>query len=312
MNSKVVVVGVGAVGSATAYNIAVRGICNELVLVDVNAEKAEGEAMDISHSMPLLGSMRVSYAGYEACKDADVIVMTAGVGRKPGETRLDLAAKNAAICKEITENIMKHYNGGVILIATNPVDVITSLVTKWTGLPKGKIVGSGTTLDNARLQHEIAKYLDIDVRSVHGYILGEHGDSQFVSWDLSNISGVDIASYFKMVGKEFNDEIKEKIAQDTKTGGGAVIKRKGVTNMGIAACLSDITESILRNSNRIHTVSTMMEGVHGIDGVALSVPSIVGIDGVVKQLECPLSDEELGKLRHSATQIKEVMDGVSN
>jgi len=311
MNSKVVVVGVGAVGSATAYNIAIRQLCNELVLVDVNAEKAEGEAMDISHAMPLLGGMKVTSAGYEACADADVIIMTAGVGRKPGETRLDLAAKNAAICKEITENIMKHYNGGVILIATNPVDVITSLVTKWTGLPKGRVVGSGTTLDNTRLCHEISKYLDIDVRSVHGYILGEHGDSQFVSWDLSNISGVDVASYFKAVGKEFNNEIKDKIAQDTKTGGGAVIKRKGVTNMGIAACLADVTASILGNSNRIHTVSTMLDGLHGIDGVALSVLSIVGKDGVVQQLDCPLSDEEYGKLKHSAEQVRAVLDGVS-
>ena len=311
MNSKVVVVGVGAVGSATAYNIAIRQLCNELVLVDVNAEKAEGEAMDISHAMPLLGGMKVTSAGYEACADADVIIMTAGVGRKPGETRLDLAAKNAAICKEITENIMKHYNGGVILIATNPVDVITSLVTKWTGLPKGRVVGSGTTLDNTRLCHEISKYLDIDVRSVHGYILGEHGDSQFVSWDLSNISGVDVASYFKAVGKEFNNEIKDKIAQDTKTGGGAVIKRKGVTNMGIAACLADVTASILGNSNRIHTVSTMLDGLYGIDGVALSVLSIVGKDGVVQQLDCPLSDEEYGKLKHSAEQVRAVLDGVS-
>ena len=311
MKSKVVVVGVGAVGSATAYAIAIRQLCNELVLVDVNAEKAEGEAMDINHAIPLLGGMKVYSAGYEACADADVIIMTAGVGRKPGETRLDLAAKNAAICKDITENIMKHYNGGVILIATNPVDVITSLVTKWTGLPKGKVVGSGTTLDNTRLIYELSKYLNVDVGSIHGYILGEHGDSQFISWDLSNISGVDVAAYCKMTGKEFNDEVKEKIAQDTKTGGAAVIKRKGVTNMGIAACLADVAQSILGNSNRIHTVSTMLDGLYGVEGVALSVLSIVGRDGVVQQLDCPLSDEELGKLKHSAEQIRAVLDGVS-
>lgn len=311
MNSKVVIVGVGAVGSATAYTIAIRQLCSELVLVDVNAEKAEGEAMDINHALPLLGGMKLYSAGYEACADADVIVMTAGVGRKPGETRLDLAAKNAAICKDITENIMKHYNGGVILIATNPVDVITSLVTKWTGLPKGKVVGSGTTLDNTRLAHEISKYLDIAVDSVHGYILGEHGDSQFVSWDLTNISGVDVAAYFKTAGKEFNDDVKDKIAQDTKTGGAAVIKRKGVTNMGIAACLADVTQSILKNSSRIHTVSTMLDGLYGIDGVALSVLSVVGKDGVVQQLDCPLSDEEMAKLKHSAEQIRAVLDSVS-
>jgi len=312
MNSKVVVIGTGAVGSATAYNIAIRQLCNELVLVDVNAEKAEGECMDICHAMPLLGGMRVRSAGYDACADADVIIMTAGVGRKPGETRLDLAAKNAAICKDITENIMKFYNGGVILIATNPVDVITSLVTKWTELPKGKVVGSGTTLDNTRLCHEISKYLDIDVRSVHGYILGEHGDSQFVSWDLSNIAGVPVDTYFKAVGKEFNDEVKEKIATDSKTGGAAVIKRKGVTNMGIAACLADVTESILGNSRRLHTVSTQLDGMYGIDGVALSVLSIVDENGVAQQLDIPLSNEELAKLKHSAQQIRAVLEAVTN
>ena len=310
MKSKVVVVGVGAVGSATAYTIAIRRLCNELVLVDVNAEKAEGEAMDINHAIPLLGGMKVYSAGYETCADADVIIMTAGVGRKPGETRLDLAAKNAAICKDITESIMKHYNGGVILIATNPVDVITSLVTKWAGLPKGKVVGSGTTLDNTRLIYELSKYLNVDVGSIHGYILGEHGDSQFISWGLSNISGVDVAAYCKTVGKEFNGEIKDKIAQDTKTGGAAVIKRKGVTNMGIAACLADVAQSILDDSNRIHTVCTTLDGLYGIEGVALSVLSIVGRDGVVQQLDCPLSDEELGKLKYSAEQIRAVLDGL--
>ena len=311
MKSKVVVVGVGAVGSATAYAIAIRQLCTELVLVDVNAEKAEGEAMDINHAIPLLGGMKVYSAGYEACADADVIIMTAGVGRKPGETRLDLAAKNAAICKDITESIMKFYNGGVILIATNPVDVITSLVTKWTGLPKGKVVGSGTTLDNTRLAHEISKRLNIDVGSVHAYILGEHGDSQFVSWGLSNISGVDIATYFKMTGQTFDDETRDKIATDAKTGGAAVIKRKGVTNMGIAACLADVTQSILRDSNRIHTVCTTLEGLYGINGIALSVLSVVGRAGVVQQLECPLCDDELAKMKYSAEQIKVVLDSVT-
>ena len=311
MNSKVVVVGVGAVGSATAYAIAVRQLCSELVLVDVNVEKAEGEAMDISHALPLLGGMKLYSAGYEACADADVIIMTAGVGRKPGETRLDLAVKNAAICKEITENIMKHYNGGVILIATNPVDVITTLVTKWTGLPKGKVVGSGTTLDGARLEHEISRYLNISVDSVHGYVLGEHGDSQFVSWDLSNISGMDVATYFKMAGQKFDDEVKDKIAQDAKTGGAAIIKRKGVTNMGIAACLADVTQSILKDSNRIHTVSTTLDGLYDLEGIALSVLSVVGKDGVVQQLDCPLSDDELAKLKHSAEQIRTVLHSVS-
>ena len=309
-NSKVVIVGVGAVGSATAYTAAIRGVCRELVLVDTDALKAEGEAMDINHAIPLLEGMKVCSGGYEVCADADVIVITAGTGRKPGETRLDLAAKNAAICKNVIENIMKYYNGGVILIATNPVDVITSLVTKWVNLPKGRVVGSGTTLDNTRLEHELSKHLNIDISNIHGYILGEHGDSQFISWNLSNISGIDVETFFEMTGKKFDEETKNKIAEDVKTGGASVIKRKGVTNLGIAACLVDVIHSILKDCSRIHTVSTILNGLYGIEGVALSVLSVVGREGVLRQLDFPLSDGELVQLKNSAKQVKSVLDDI--
>lgn len=311
MNSKVVIVGTGAVGSATAYAMANQQICNELVLVDVNTEKAEGEAFDICHAMPLIGNMKVYVGRYEDCADADVIVMTAGANRKPGETRLDLAAKNASITKEITENIMKHYTDAIILIATNPVDVITTLVTKWTKLPSSKVIGSGTILDNVRLRHELGKLLNVSVSNVNGYVLGEHGDSQFISWDLSNISGVDVETYFKITNNKFDDEIKDKIAQNVKTGGASVISRKGVTNLGIAACMTDVTRSILKNSNNIHTVCTVLDGTYDIKGVALGILSVVGREGVVEQLKYPLIKSELEQIQNSATQIQKVLDTIS-
>lgn len=309
--SKIVIIGTGAVGSATAYAMALGRTCNELVLIDYNAEKAQGEAIDINHALPFLSGMKLYAGDYKDCKDADIIVLTAGVGRKPGESRLDLAAKNVSICKEIIDNVMEHYNGGVFLIATNPVDVVTALVQKWTKLPKGKVIGTGTTLDTIRLRHELATLFNIDPESAQGYVLGEHGDSQFISWQLSNISGVCVDDYAKTVGIDLNDELKAKIYQDVKTGGATVIKKKGYTNSGIAVCIATLAKSILEERNTIYTVGTMLEGMYGIDGVALSVLSVVGKDGVVKQIECPLCDKELELLRHSAKQIKEILDGVS-
>lgn len=310
ISSKVVIVGVGAVGTATAYAMANQQICNELVLVDVNTEKAEGEAFDINHAMPMFGNMKVSIGSYEDCADADIIVMTAGANRKPGETRLDLATKNAAITNTITSNIMKHYTDAIILIATNPVDVITTLVTKWTQLPSSKVIGSGTILDNARLRHELSSYLNVSVENVNGYVLGEHGDSQFISWDLTNISGVNVETFFKMTNRKFDDELKRKIAHDVKTGGATVISRKGVTNLGIAACITYLTHSILKNSNNIHTVCTVLDGLYGIKGVALGVLSVIGSEGVVEQLDYPLIETELSQIKYSAKQIQNVLDTI--
>jgi len=309
-NSKVVIIGIGAVGSATAYAMANQGICNELVLVDLNADKAEGEAVDISHAMPVLGSMRVRVGGYEDCADADVILITGGANRREGETRLQLAGKNAAICGEIAENIMRHYGDGVILIATNPVDVIAGLVQLRTGLPTGKVIGSGTTLDSTRLCAELAARLSVDVASINAYVLGEHGDSQFISWDLTNISGIPAPEYFQIMGIPFDDQTKAEIAQIVRTGGGQVIKRKGFTNMGIAACLTDITRAILSDSNTILTVATMLNGLYGISDVAISVLSTINRQGVSHQIPAPLSPPEIAALQHSAEQVKAVLNSV--
>ena len=310
MNSKIVIVGTGGVGSAAAYAMAIQRVCNELVLVDINADKAEGEARDISHALPFLAEMKVYSGGYEHCKDADIIVVTAGANRKPHESRLDLAVKNNQISKVIFDDIMKHYTDGVIIIATNPVDVITSLAVKWTGLPAGKVIGTGTTLDTLRFRHELSRVLKVDAEHVNAYILGEHGDSQFASWDLSNIAGIDIATYFKITGQKFDSNVKNTITENVKTGGSQVIQRKGLTNTGIAICITALSTSILGARNSVYTVGTMLDGLYDIKGVAISTLCVVGQGGVLKQLEYPLIPEELALLQHSAKQVKAVLDGV--
>lgn len=307
-NSKVVVVGAGNVGSATAYAIAQQQLCGELVIVDVAADKAEGEALDIAHGMPFVGGMKVYSAGYEACKDADVIVITAGAGRKPGETRLDLANKNANIIKAVTGEIMKHYNGALILVISNPVDVITTLILKWSGLPADRVVGSGTILDTSRLRYVLGRHFGVEVMSVQAYVLGEHGDSQFVSWHLSNIAGVGIDEYAKMTKVDLGDSVKAQIEEEVRLGGANVIKRKGATNFGIAACVASVTKSLLGNFNTVYSVGSMFSGQYGISDIVLSTPTIVGGSGVVRQLECPLPAQELEKMNYSAEQIKSFVD----
>ncbi len=190
--SKVAIIGAGAVGSSIAFAMAIQQLCTELVLIDVNQDKAKGEALDISHGLPFLGQMDIYAGDYEDVKDCDLIVITAGIPRKPGETRLDLAKKNVGLAKKITSSIMEHYTTGNILVVSNPVDVLTYMVAKWSGLPRNRILGSGTVLDSARFRILISQKLDIDVRNVHGYIIGEHGDSQLPAWSATNIAGLSI------------------------------------------------------------------------------------------------------------------------
>ena len=308
--SKVAVVGSGSVGASIAFAMSIKQLCSELILIDINQDKAEGETMDINHGLPFLGQMSVRPGDYCDCADCDVIVMTAGMPRKPGETRLDLARKNVALGKEITENIMKYYNGGVILVVSNPVDVMTYMVSKWSGLPKGRVIGSGTVLDSARFRYLLSERLDIDVKNVHGYIIGEHGDSQLPAWSATNIAGLSIDDYCKTSGIEFDDADRIQIIEATKKAGAEIIKRKGATYYAIAIAVNTIVESILKGTSTIRTVGTVLSGEYGISDVVVNVPSIVGADGVERILELELDEQELRFLRHSAEQVKKVLEQV--
>lgn len=310
--SKVVIIGAGFVGASAAFAMSINQLCSELVLIDINGAKASGEAIDINHGLPFLGQMNIHAGDYSDCANADVIVITAGAARKPGETRLDLAKKNVAIAKGMTENIMKYYNGGVILVVANPVDILTYMISKWSGLPAGRVIGSGTVLDSARFRSLLSQKFNIDVKNIHGYIIGEHGDSQFPAWSATHIAGLSIDEYCAATGTVFTAEDRIEIAKDVRTAGADIIKDKGATYYGIAIAINIIVESLLHGNNTIRTVGAIMNGEYGIHDIAINVPCIIGANGVEKVLELTLTPEEKKLMQHSAEQVKLVLDQVKD
>lgn len=305
--TKVAVIGAGFVGATSAYVMSLRKVCTELVLIDVMAEKAAGEADDIKHGLPFIGQMKVYSGDYSDIKDCDVIVVTAGANRKPGETRLDLAKKNTSIARGITESIMKYYNGGVILVVANPVDILTYMITKWSGLPKGTVIGSGTSLDTVRFRSMIADKTGVDVSNIHGYIIGEHGDSQVPAWSNTHIAGTPVEEYCEQNGILLNSAIKEEILESVKTDGAKIIQRKGATFFGVSVCVAILVESLLRDCDTIRTISTVLDGEYGIHDVALSLPTIIGSTGAKKVLVPSLTADEIIALNKSADACKAVL-----
>lgn len=309
---KIAVIGAGNVGASIAYVMSIKNTCRELVLIDVDRKKAEGEAMDINHGLPFLDPIDIYAGDFSDIKDCDIIVMAAGAGRRPGETRLDLASKNVQIAKSVTEKIKQYYNGGIVLVVANPVDVLTYHITRWLDLPKGKVVGSGTVLDGVRLRTLLGRKFNIDLKNIHAYILGEHGDSQFPSWSFSKIAGFTIDEYIAKVGIPFPEEEREMLALKTKTAGAEIIKRKGATFYGIAVATNALCESIIQDENTIRTVGSVLNGEYGIHDVVLNVPSIIGDSGVEKILEVDLPEDELNKLRQSAENVRAVIEATKN
>jgi L-lactate dehydrogenase len=309
--SKIGVIGTGFVGASIAYTLAVRQAASEMVLIDVAKDKASGEADDIKHGLCFLGEMNIYSGDYSDLKDCDIIIMTAGANRKPGETRLDLANKNVAIAKDISDNIMKYYNKGVLLVVANPVDILTYKFTQWTGLPKGTVFGTGTSLDSARFRSVLSDLTDVDVNNIHGYILGEHGDTQVPIWSNTNISGIPVDAYCRKCGIQLDDARKEEITEQIKTSGASIIKRKGATYYGIAVCVSSLVNSIMHNKNTVRTVSTVLDGQLGIRDVAISLPTVIGADGAGPVIEPDLTPSELQKLIASAEACKDVLNHIS-
>jgi len=310
--SKVAIIGAGFVGASTAFALSLNQLVNEMVLIDVFKDKADGEAMDINHGLSFLGQMSVYSGDYSDCANCDAIIITAGVNRKPGETRIDLAKKNVAIAKEITNNVMKYYTRGVILVVSNPVDILTYMIQKWSGLPTYRVIGTGTVLDSSRFRYLLSRKFCVDVRNVHGYIIGEHGDTQLPLWSVTNIAGKNINEYFNDPVYRITEEEKAAIVHDVKTAGAEIIKKKGATYYAIAAAVNNILESILKDQNTIRTVSSVINGVYGIEDVALSLPSKVNSQGIKEIINLKLSDEELTALKYSAEQLKKVLSEVKN
>ena len=308
---KVAVVGCGFVGSASAFALMESGLFSEMVLIDVNKDKAEGEALDISHGLPFAKPMTIYAGDYKDAEDAAVVVVTAGAGQKPGETRLDLVKKNVAIFNSIIPEITKYNKEGILLIVANPVDILTSVAAKLSGFPENRVFGSGTVLDTARFKYLLGEHLDVDSRSVHAFIIGEHGDSEIAAWSSANVSGIPINDFCEMRGHFEHEKSMKRIADDVKNSAYGIIEKKGATYYGIAMSVRRICEAIIRDEKSILPISSIQHDTEsGIDGVALSMPAIVGRNGVEGLVPIRLDDEEKVALKASADTLKEVLSEV--
>lgn len=305
---KVAIIGAGFVGSSSAFALMQKGLFNELVLIDANKARAEGEAMDISHGLAYSNSMRIYAGEYEDISDAKIIIITAGAAQKVGETRLDLIKKNSKIMTSIINEIVRVKAEGLLLIVANPVDVLTQVALKVSGFGKERVFGSGTVLDTARLKYLLSEKLRIDTRNVHAVIMGEHGDSEFVAWSFANISGMPIKKFLCLRGYKDMEQLKEEIHVEVRDSAYKIIERKGATYYGIALSVTRICECIVKNQHSMLPISTLLEGEYGVSNVALSVPAILGSDGVEAVLELPLSSNEILELHHSADTLEAIFN----
>ncbi|MCL6571992.1 MAG: L-lactate dehydrogenase [Bacillus sp. (in: Bacteria)] len=306
--NRVALIGTGFVGSSYAFALLNQGITEELILIDINKEKAEGDAMDLNHGLPFAPSRTTIRNGnYSDCGDADLVVITAGANQKPGETRLDLVEKNTRIFKGIVEEIMASGFDGIFLVATNPVDILTYAVWKFSGLPKERVIGSGTLLDTARFRFLLGEYFDVDTRNVHAYIIGEHGDTELPVWSRADIAGTSIAEWSKnKVG--FKQSDLDQIFLNVRDAAYHIIERKGATYYGIAMGLVRLTKAILQNENSVLTVSAYLNGEYGQDDIFIGVPAVVNRDGIRQVVDLDLNNEEMEKFLNSVNVLKNTMD----
>lgn len=291
-NRKVAIIGVGYVGASIAYAMALRDIAREIVLIDVNRDKVIGEALDIRHGIPSMGTTDVYVGDYPDCSDCDLIIVTAGRNRHPGESRLDLTNDNVEIMRWVIEQIKRYYTRGIILIISNPVDVLTFKAAEWMELPNGTVFGTGNILDSSRFVRSVADYVGLSTGVVNGYVVGEHGDAQVPIWSRVTVGGIPIAEFCADVGLDWNDEVKSAIAEKTKKMGSEIIAAKGRTHYGIATCTCQLADAIINQRPTISSVSSVLMGEHGCKGVALSVPSVVGPAGVQQRIREKWAPEE--------------------
>ena len=304
---KAAVIGCGFVGSTIAYALMQKGTFSELVLLDANHAKAEGEAMDISHGLPFAHAMDIREGDYEDIADASVVIITAGANQKPGETRLDLVQKNAAIMRSIIREVKRVKCEGILLIVSNPVDILTQVALEESGFPKERVIGSGTVLDTARLKYLVSEKLKVDSRNVHAFIVGEHGDSELAVWSCANIYGIGLEDFAKMRGYSEFEKEKDEIYHAVRGSAYEIIERKGATYYGIGMAAARIAESIVRDSHTVAPVSVSLNGEYGLSGLCLSIPTVIGRDGAEQILEINFSEEENRKLRESADELKNVL-----
>ena len=303
---KAAIIGCGFVGSASAFALMESSLFSEIVLIDADKNRAEGEALDISHGLPFSKPMQIYAGDYSDISDASVIIVTAGAGQKPGETRLDLVKKNVGIFKSIIPQITQYNKDGILLIVANPVDILTSVAKKLSGFPSNRVFGSGTVLDTARLKYLLGQHLDVDSRTVHAFIIGEHGDSELAAWSSAAVSGVPLSKFCEMRGHFNHDESERHIQEMVKNSAYEIIERKKATYYGVAMAVRRICEVIARDEKSILSVSSLMEGQYGLKDICLSMPTIVGADGVEEKVPISLDEDEITKLMASAQALKDI------
>ena len=311
LKPKIAIIGAGKVGSTFAFSLMMSGLAREIVLIDKNESLAIGECMDLNHGLSFVHPTKIYSAGYEGTKDADIVVITAGANQKPDQTRTDLVHKNVEIFKEIIPAVAKYAKNAILLVVTNPVDILTYVTLKLSGFPSNRVIGSGTVLDTARLKYMISEYAKVDAANIHAYIIGEHGDTELPVWSNATIGGMDVQKYCSEYAKLGN--VKNELNylfEKVRNSAYEIIKLKGATNYSIALALVKITRSILRNENSILPVSTLITGYYGINNVCISIPSLVNKNGVEQYVRLDLSEEEQNLFIHSANTLKQFIASI--
>ena len=311
--NKITVIGSGSVGATIAYTLTISDIASEIVMIDINNEKALGEALDIRQGTPFCAPTSIYAGSYRDAKNSDIVIITSGVARKPGQSRLELAQTNVNILKNVADNILPYAPDATYVIVSNPVDVLTYVFCKYTGLPEERVIGSGTILDTARLRSRISEYFSVSQRNVHAYFLGEHGDSGFVPWSVANISNIPVTDFgASVMNHEKYPELKlNEVEEYVRKSGARVIQRKGATYYAVSMSVCHICKCLLSGIDTTLTVSTMLHGEYGIDDVCLSLLNIVGKEGAHSKVILPLNDEEIASLRKSANTLKEIINGIT-
>lgn len=304
---KAAIIGCGFVGTSIAFTLVQKGIFSELVLVDVNKDKAEGEVMDLSHGLPFAKEMEIKAGDYEDIADCAMIIITAGANQKPGETRLDLVHKNVAIYKSIIPQIVKYNKDAILLIVSNPVDIMTYTALKLSGYPRQRVIGSGTVLDTARLKYHLSRHLNVDSKSIHAFIIGEHGDSELALWSSANVSGIPLNHFCELRGYYDHEAATDRIYKDVRDSAYEIIGKKGATYYGVAMAVARIVECVIRNEHSILPISVYMDGLYGLKDLCISIPTVVGQNGAEKILDIPLDDEEMTRLLKSTEELKTVL-----
>lgn len=308
---KIAIIGAGSVGATFAYSLLIRGLASRIVIIDIHKERAEGEVMDLNHGLAFVRPVEIWTGNYSECRDADLIAIAVDKGQKIEQSRLDLAEGNFEIMKQVISEIKKYNKECILLIVTNPLDVMTYVALKLSGFPKNRVIGSGTTLDTARLRYLLAEHLRVDPRNVHAYIIGEHGDSEVPVWSLANIAGIKLKEYCPICKIPYDTQAFNNLFLKVRNAGYEIINRKGRTYYAVALAMTRIAESILRNENAILTVSTFLENYYGVGDICLSVPAILNRGGVRELVKLPLDKKEIEDFQKSAEIVKKVANSLT-